>query len=141
MTRVESARLSTTCSETPSSTRPSTARFQVKVEATNSAVRLSVADDGPGLQPDEVEHVFDRFFQADLSRTGQGAGLGLSIVEAIAEAHGGRTWVESIPGVGSMFYFELPKDSHDADPSFDEEPDEVAEQSAGEERVWFGVTR
>jgi two-component system OmpR family sensor kinase len=114
----------------------------VKVVTVGSVARLSVADEGPGLSPDEAEHVFDRFFQADLSRTGQGTGLGLSIVAAIAEAHGGRTWVESTPGVGSTFYFELPidtaTDTPEPEPRSVTEPEETAPR--GGEHAWFGVT-
>jgi two-component system OmpR family sensor kinase len=122
---------------------PAESSVEVRVETTDSAVRLSVADDGPGLTPEEAEHVFDRFFQADLSRTGRGTGLGLSIVAAIADAHGGRTWVESTPGVGSIFYFELPIDPHESAASSDLGPDEETEQAAprGGEHVWYGVTR
>jgi two-component system OmpR family sensor kinase len=114
---------------------------EVMVQVSASAVRLSVSDHGPGLDPEEVEHVFDRFFQADPSRSGQGTGLGLSIVAAIAEAHGGRTWVESVKGTGSTFFFELPLDDHDDDTL--ERPDVVRERdpqaSEGEERVGHRV--
>jgi two-component system, OmpR family, sensor kinase len=140
---------------------PPESSVQVSVETTASAVRLNVADDGPGLSREEAGHVFDRFFQADLSRTGQGTGLGLSIVAAIAEAHGGRTWVESVAGVGSNFYLELPidsrKDTSSSDGRSDEEAgqseevgqsgevgrDEGARQSAPQEgeHVRYGVTR
>jgi two-component system OmpR family sensor kinase len=134
---------------------PPETSVEVSVETTPSAVRLSVADDGPGLTPEEADHVFDRFFQADLSRTGQGTGLGLSIVAAIAEAHGGRTWVESVPGVGSNFYLELPIDSRKDTSSSDRRSDEEAVQpeEAGQdgapgqsapqegEHVRYGVTR
>jgi two-component system, OmpR family, sensor kinase len=128
---------------------------EVRLEATDSSVRLSVADDGPGLGPDEVEHVFDRFFQADLSRTGQGTGLGLSIVAAIAEAHNGKTWVESELGVGSTFYLELLTDAPDPDflepaeeQALGSEPSGATEQSEGPEQqvsrerehAWHRVT-
>jgi two-component system OmpR family sensor kinase len=119
---------------------PADCSVVVRIETTDSSVRLSVADDGPGLRPEEAEHVFDRFFQADLSRTGQGTGLGLSIVAAIAEAHGGRTWVESVLGVGSTFYFELPIGTHIDAPS-SEQRSEEAEPSSEEEHAWHGVTR
>ena len=122
---------------------PPVSAVAVKVVTVGSAVRLSVADEGPGLSPDEAERVFDRFFQADLSRTGQGTGLGLSIVAAIAQSHGGRTWVESVVGVGSTFYFELPIDTT-ADPRR-QDPESVAEPDAsssrGAEHAWFGATR
>jgi signal transduction histidine kinase len=65
-------------------------------------VILSVADEGAGIRPEHLPHVFDRFFKADASRaigeTGGGSGLGLSIVKAIVERHGGAVSVESRPG-------------------------------------------
>jgi len=54
--------------------------------------------------------VFDRFYQGSAARTGTGSGLGLSIVAALAEAHGGRATVESTPGEGCTFAVELPLD-------------------------------
>ena len=122
---------------------PAGSAVEVKVVAANGAARLSVSDNGPGLDPQEAEHVFDRFFQADPSRSGQGTGLGLSIVAAIAEAHGGRTWVESVKGVGSTFYFELPVDDHDAEPVGMRQAGERRQPAGahGEERVGHRVGR
>ena len=66
------------------------------------AVILSVADEGAGIPPEHLPHVFDRFFKADASRAvrqgGGGSGLGLSIVKAIVERHGGTVSVDSRPG-------------------------------------------
>jgi two-component system sensor histidine kinase BaeS len=74
----------------------------VKLSAQPSAegIDLSVEDEGPGIDPAHLPHVFDRFYKADQSRTGTsgGSGLGLSIVKAIVERHGGRVLVESRPG-------------------------------------------
>jgi signal transduction histidine kinase len=83
----------------------------VKIAATredNSAV-ISVSDRGKGIPDDLQQKIFDRFFQ-DTSIGGElkGAGLGLPICKGIVEAHGGRIWVESRPGVGSKFSFTLP---------------------------------
>ena len=70
-------------------------------------VSFSVGDRGRGIPSDELPHVFDRFWQS--KRTGRGgAGLGLSIVKGVIEAHRGRIWVESKPGVGTTFHFTLP---------------------------------
>jgi PAS domain S-box-containing protein len=71
-------------------------------------VRFTVADTGPGIEPDHIPHLFDRFWQARASQRG-GAGLGLAIAKGIVEAHGGRIWVESAPGAGSAFHFALPR--------------------------------
>ena len=71
------------------------------------SVVFSVADTGPGIPPDAVEHLFDRFWRQDQTSR-QGAGLGLAIVRGIVQAHGGEVWVESKPGEGSTFFFSLP---------------------------------
>ena len=68
---------------------------------------LSVTDTGPGIEPEDAEYLFDRFWQASRDdRTG--AGLGLAIVRGIAEAHGGRVEVDSPPGKGATFRVILP---------------------------------
>jgi two-component system, OmpR family, sensor kinase len=79
---------------------------------------LSVADSGSGISPEDLPHVFDRFYRADRSRTrnGGGAGLGLAIVRWIAEAHGGQVAVESQPGRGSRFTLLLPLAEHPEHP-------------------------
>ncbi|MDQ7841457.1 MAG: HAMP domain-containing sensor histidine kinase [bacterium] len=68
--------------------------------------RLSVRDDGPGIPPERLERIFDRFYRH--SRTWEGSGLGLAIVRSIVDAHGGRVWAESAPGRGTAFHVELP---------------------------------
>ena len=72
-------------------------------------VRLTVSDDGVGIPPEHVPHVFDRFYKVDQSRlqTG-GSGLGLSIVKAIVERHGGSVSVRSRQGVETVFEVALP---------------------------------
>ena len=69
---------------------------------------IRVADDGPGIPPDEVARVFDRFYQGDKSRSGAGTGLGLAIVRAIAEALHGTAEVESTPGRGATITVRIP---------------------------------
>ena len=75
-------------------------------------IRLAVRDDGIGIPTDQQEKVWQRFYQADPSRSdGGGAGLGLSMVRKIAQLHGGRMSLESVPGVGSVFTLHLPEES------------------------------
>jgi len=71
---------------------------------------VEVVDTGPGIPPDALGKVFDRFYRADASRSRRtgGAGLGLSIVKAVVERHGGRAEAESEPGRGSLFRVVLP---------------------------------
>jgi PAS domain S-box-containing protein len=80
---------------------------RVRAEARGAELQFSVSDNGPGIAAEQLPHVFDRFWQA---RHGdrRGAGLGLSIVRGIVEAHGGRVWVESQLGTGTTFHFTVP---------------------------------
>jgi PAS domain S-box-containing protein len=73
-------------------------------------LHVSVADRGLGIEPQHLDHIFDRFYQVDSASTREvaGAGLGLSICRAIVKAHGGRIWAESQAGAGSTFHFTLP---------------------------------
>jgi signal transduction histidine kinase len=71
------------------------------------ALHVSVADTGAGISPEQLPHVFGRFWQAD-DADRRGLGLGLAIARGIVEAHGGRIWVQSEPGEGSTFHFTVP---------------------------------
>ncbi len=79
----------------------------VRADEMDGELQFSVSDNGPGIAADALPHVFDRFWQG---RKGdrRGAGLGLSIVRGIVEAHGGRIWVESQLGSGTTFRFTIP---------------------------------
>ncbi len=68
---------------------------------------LSVSDTGVGIAPEHLPHVFDRFYKADQARSQTGSGLGLSIVRAIVERHGGTISVRSTPGVETVFEITL----------------------------------
>jgi signal transduction histidine kinase len=79
--------------------------------ASEARVRASIKDDGPGLAPDQLEMVFERFYRVDPSRSRAlgGSGIGLAIARALAEAMDGRAWAESAgPGRGATFHVELP---------------------------------
>lgn len=71
-------------------------------------VRVRVRDTGPGIPPEELDAIWDRFHKVDRSRAAGGRGLGLSIVRSIVRAHGGEVGAESTPGSGSLFWFTLP---------------------------------
>lgn len=73
-------------------------------------LRVTVADNGPGIAAEHLPYVFDRFYRVDPSRTREtgGSGLGLTIARRLVEAHGGEIGVDSSPGAGSRFWFTLP---------------------------------
>ncbi|MDB4941610.1 MAG: sensory box histidine kinase/response regulator [Labilithrix sp.] len=79
--------------------------LQVRVDALEAA--FSVHDDGPGIDPEDLPHVFDRRWQAPATAS-KGSGLGLFIAKGIIDAHAGRIWAESAPGKGTTFTFTLP---------------------------------
>ena len=73
-------------------------------------LEISVQDDGPGIPPEALDRVFERFYRVDKARSRDqgGTGLGLSIVKHIVQAHGGQVWAESELGKGATFYFTVP---------------------------------
>jgi signal transduction histidine kinase len=92
---------------------PAGGRVTLEVGRRDEATVLSVGDTGCGIPAEHLPHVFDRFYKADQSRSetpGAGSGLGLSIVKAIVERHGGRITVRSVPGVETVFEITLPDD-------------------------------
>jgi len=76
-------------------------------------VRICVRDEGPGIAPEAQAHLFEQFYtgRTSSSRHNIGVGLGLPIAKSIVEAHGGRIWVESDLGKGTVMWFSLPKDA------------------------------
>jgi signal transduction histidine kinase len=88
--------------------RHARSRVSVTVAIEGAWARLTVADDGPGIAVDEREHVFERFYRSDRSRTGQGAGLGLSIARWIVEQHRGRILAGEGELGGAAIWVDLP---------------------------------
>lgn len=89
---------------------PAEAAVVVRAFARDGSGVLEVADRGPGMTAEQAAHVFDRFYRADKARSRAmgGAGLGLSIVASIAEAHGGQATVTAEPGAGTTFSVSIP---------------------------------
>ena len=89
---------------------PPQAQVEFAVQRYDSTVQVSVADTGPGISPKDREHLFDRFYRAEQSRTREkgGAGLGLAIAKKIVEAHRGSISVDSPPQGGTVFSVRLP---------------------------------
>lgn len=89
---------------------PPGGRVLVEAEARAGELWVSVTDSGPGIDPADLPHVFDRFYRADKARTREtgASGLGLAIVRSLVELHGGRVTAESEPGKGSRFTVILP---------------------------------
>ncbi|MGB8021751.1 MAG: HAMP domain-containing sensor histidine kinase [Candidatus Nanopelagicales bacterium] len=90
-------------------TPPGTA-IDLRVSTSANAVRVEVADHGPGIAEQDLPKVFDRFYRADVARAraSGGSGLGLAIASAIVRAHGGTVGVTSPPGQGATFWVQLP---------------------------------
>ena len=85
------------------------APIRIVVAAENDGATLSIEDRGPGIAPEEIPHLFDRYYQTSKARGGsRGLGLGLYITRGLVEAHGGRITVESTPGIGSTFRIWFP---------------------------------
>ena len=80
-------------------------------QADAEKLEIFVQDDGPGIPPESLDRVFERFYRVDKARSREqgGTGLGLSIVKHIVQSHGGKVWVKSEPGKGATFFFTLPQ--------------------------------
>jgi len=92
---------------------PDGGRVELHADAQGTEVRIRVRDTGPGIPAEHLTHIFDRFYKADASRTTAGAasgsGLGLSIVRAIVERHGGTVTASNAEGGGALFEIVLPR--------------------------------
>ena len=86
---------------------PAHGSVKLRAASHGKQVVFQVVDNGPGIPPDDMSHLFDNFWQARKSDH-RGVGLGLAIVKELVEAHGGEVWVESVVGQGSTFSFSLP---------------------------------
>ncbi len=90
---------------------PSGGQVTLQAKSTQSEIEIRVSDTGSGIPSDAVPHIFERFYQADLSRAGgekHGAGLGLAIVQEIVSAHSGKITFRSQEGLGTTFIVQLP---------------------------------
>ncbi len=92
---------------------PAAGRVNVVTVNHEDEIELRVEDTGVGIGEHDLERVFERFYRSKVSRTddSSGTGLGLPIARAIAESHGGRIWMESVPGHGSRAIVRLPRES------------------------------
>jgi heavy metal sensor kinase len=88
---------------------PRGGRVGLAASARPGGVVIEVEDDGPGIPRDEQPRVFDRLYRGDRSRSERGLGLGLSLVRAVVQAHGGTVSVRSEPGAGATFRVDLPQ--------------------------------
>jgi signal transduction histidine kinase len=87
---------------------PPQGRVDVSARVEDGRVEIAVADNGPGIAPEDVETIFEEFEQTSTGKQTEGTGLGLPLSRKLAELHGGRLWVESEPGRGSIFRLTLP---------------------------------
>lgn len=86
-------------------------KIDIELEQFDDEAVITVGDDGPGLDSEQLEKVFDRFVQMKILKGPghHGTGLGLTIAKQLVEMHGGRLWVDSVSGQGCNFHFSLPK--------------------------------
>lgn len=81
---------------------------QLELSARRSSVDIAVRDHGPGIPSDALRRVFERFYRGPQSGPTRGSGIGLSLVQHIAQAHGGRAWAKNAPGGGAVVGFSIP---------------------------------
>ena len=89
---------------------PAVAPIEINVDLVDTDVRIRVADRGVGIPPEDLAHVFDKFYRVQRPDNVMGTGLGLSIARGIVEAHGGCIWAENRPGGGTTMSVALPRE-------------------------------
>jgi two-component system phosphate regulon sensor histidine kinase PhoR len=88
----------------------------LEVQDRGQEVLLAVKDQGPGIAPQDLPHLFEIYYRGGEVEKERGFGLGLATVKRIIDAHGGRIWVESPPGQGTVFSFTLPRETPETEP-------------------------
>jgi two-component system phosphate regulon sensor histidine kinase PhoR len=83
-------------------------KITLSAKQDGNKIIFSVSDEGIGIEPQNIQRIFERFYKEDVARSGQGTGLGLAIAKHIIESHGGKIWAENRNPRGSEFFFTLP---------------------------------
>ncbi len=93
---------------------PEGGKISLAAHLKDGMAEISVADTGVGIAPEDQETIFEEFRQVgtDYARKREGTGLGLALARRLVELHGGKLWVQSEPGQGSIFTFTLPVSAH-----------------------------
>jgi two-component system, OmpR family, phosphate regulon sensor histidine kinase PhoR len=114
---------------------------RVSVESTSDGARIDVVDTGVGIDPNELPHIFERFYRGSRANEarGSGSGLGLAIVRSIVDIHGGTVTVESGPGSGSRFTVRLPQDPRNVAGTPAAQQADVASAAEGSRRMAAAV--
>jgi len=120
---------------------PRGGRVQVAVRPTPDGARIDVSDSGVGIDPQELPHIFERFYRGSRANEARssGSGLGLAIVRSIVDMHGGTVSVESGPAVGSRFTVHLPRDPRTVEGTPAAGQTDVASAAEGSQRIAAAV--
>jgi signal transduction histidine kinase len=82
--------------------------IRINLDQQGDMILTAIRDDGPGIEPDEQERIFQKYARPNILADGGGLGLGLAYCRLAVNSHGGQIWVESKPGKGAVFRFTLP---------------------------------